>query len=76
MLIAWSLLSAWVGVAVYVLGDLWWTPSIWPIAFVIYMTWIIRRWEKAAIASISQTEPSAPASQTETANLDQEPRQG
>lgn len=53
-LIAWVLLSGWVGVAIYVLGHEWWTASFWPILFVLYVTriiWKMRRERDALIAT-------------------------
>jgi CHASE2 domain-containing sensor protein len=48
----------------------WWGPMIWPTAFVLYVTWIILRWERNA-----RKGPSADQSGTEShQNLNRPPR--
>ncbi len=70
--IALALLGAWCGIAVYTMGADWWIPSIWPIAFVAYVVFIILRWER----NIFRTEGAAGRSGTgiEAQNLDRPPR--
>lgn len=44
--IAWAVLAAW-SVAMYLaVGADWFIPTIWPTAFVAYLTAIILRWER------------------------------
>lgn len=70
--IALSVLAAWCGIAVYTLGADWWVPSIWPIAFVGYMVFLIARWERRIFRTTGAVDRSETG--TLTGNLNRPPR--
>lgn len=53
ILIAWFIFGALCVIAHIALGPEWFIPMIWPFVFVIYVTWLIVRWERR----ISRTTP-------------------
>lgn len=72
LLIAWAIYLAFCGFVVYVLGADWWVPAMWPTAFILYMSFLIIRWERRIFRTTDAADHSETGNRAE--NLNRPPR--
>lgn len=78
LVIAWTLLAGWCGLAYAAIGKDWFIPSAWPILFVVAISIYIIRWERRIFRTIDAGSRSQRYTDSESlvANLDQPPEKG